>query len=60
MMVESAIVYMQCCVCLDLNNLGQLYEEKGMLSEAVNTLEESLAAQQQFLSADHPDIGISL
>ena len=59
MMVESAIVYMQCCACLDLNNLGQLYCEKGMLAEAVSTLEECLAAQRLFLTADHPQIGIS-
>ena len=59
MMVESAIVYMQCCACLGLNNLGTFYKEKGMLSEAVSSLEECLAARRLFLTADHPDIGES-
>ena len=59
MMVESAIVYIQCCACLGLNNLGQVYNEKGMLSEAVSTLEECRAALHLFLTADHPQIGMS-
>ena len=59
MMVESAIVYMQGCACLGLHNLGTLYYEKGMLSEAVSTLEECLEAQRLFLRPDHPEIGKS-
>ena len=59
MMVESAIVYIQCCARLDLNNLGQFYKEKGMLAEAVSTLEECLVAQRLFLTPDHPLIGTS-
>ena len=59
MMVESATGYMQCCACLDLNNLGQMYYEKGMLAEAVSMLEDCLAAERLFLTADHPEIGKS-
>ena len=59
MMVERAIIYMQCCACLALNNLGQLYKEKGMLAEAVSRFEECLAANRLFLNADHPEIGMS-
>ena len=59
MMVESAIVYMQGCACVGLHNLGTLYKEKGMLAEAVSTLEECLAAIRLFLTADHPQIGTS-
>ena len=59
MMVERAIVYIQCCARLDLSNLGTFYNEKGMLAEAVSTLEECLVAQRLFLTPDHPDIGTS-
>ena len=57
--LRSVIVYMQCCASLDLNNLGQLYKEKGMLAEAICTLEECLTVQHSILSPLHPEIGIS-
>jgi tetratricopeptide (TPR) repeat protein len=46
--------------CASLHNIGDLYNKKGMLAEAINVLEECLAAQRVFLSPDHQHIGITL
>ena len=48
-----------CCAILALNNLGLYYSQKGLLHEAIETLEECLAAQPSFLPPVHPDIAMS-
>ena len=48
-----------CCAILALNSLRSCYSQKGLLKEAIETLEECLAAQPSFLPPVHPDIATS-
>ena len=48
-----------CYAILALNNLGLYYSEKGLLREAIETLEECLTARRSFLPPVHPAIAMS-
>ena len=47
-----------CCAILALNNLATYYIDKGLFLEAIETLEECLAAERSFLPPVHPHIAM--
>jgi serine/threonine protein kinase len=44
----------------DLNNLGSLYEEQELYSEAEPLFQRALVIWESTLGPDHPDVGIAL